>query len=224
MSVTRLSQEERKALTRAQLLEAAARVFLRRGFFAASVDEVAAEAGFSKGAVYAHFESKDDLFLAVVEERIHQRVLAISGLVDAGGEVGAQALEAGGRFMDVLHEEREWVLLTLEFWACAARSPELGPAFTLRHRDFRAAVARLIEEQAGRLGIALPMPAGRLASAVLALGHGITLEKLADPEETPDELFGELLSALFGFAGPGPGLPGSRRGRPPTKRPKPRPS
>jgi AcrR family transcriptional regulator len=208
MSPTRLSQEERKALTRAALLEAAARVFLRQGFFAASVDEVASEAGFSKGAVYGHFESKEDLFLAVVEERIHQRVLAISELLDGRSGPQAQAVEAGERFMAVLSEERAWVVLTLEFWACAARNPELGPAFTERHRAFRAAVARLIAEQSDRLGITLPMPAERLASAVLALGHGITLEKLADPEQTPDELFGELVSSLFGLSpppvGPGP--------------------
>jgi len=198
MTREQLSREEKKARTRAQLLEAAAKVFLRQGFFVASVDDVADEAGFTKGAVYAHFGSKEELFLALVQERIHERVLRIADLVHADTGVGAQAVEAGEQFLNVFHDEREWMLLTLEFWACATRNPELQTKFADRHRDFRAAVARLIEDQAERLDIALPLPADRLATGLMAIGNGFMLEKLADPEGTPDELFGEMLSIVFG--------------------------
>jgi AcrR family transcriptional regulator len=74
----RLSSAEKKAATRAALLEAAARVFGRGGFYGASVEEIAEEAGFSRGAVYSNFESKEDLFMTLLEERDQEWAGAIS--------------------------------------------------------------------------------------------------------------------------------------------------
>ena len=70
---TRLTRAEQRDVTRSRLLDAAEKVFVDRGFHAASVDEVAEEAGYSKGAVYSNFENKDELFLAVLERRTHGR-------------------------------------------------------------------------------------------------------------------------------------------------------
>src|SRR4029453_8495614 len=83
MVVERLTRSERKERTRTDLIAAARRVFLRRGFHAASLDEIAEEAGFTKGAVYSNFESKDDLFLAVLDEHFRQRAqLYVSIVLD----------------------------------------------------------------------------------------------------------------------------------------------
>src|SRR5438270_12217953 len=71
--MARLTRAQSQAQTRQRLIDAAAVVFARRGFHAASIDEVAEEAEFSKGAVYSNFDSKDELFLAVLEDRLHSQ-------------------------------------------------------------------------------------------------------------------------------------------------------
>src|SRR6516225_6093976 len=71
-------------MTREHLLQAAAVVFARDGFHGASLDDVAATAGFTKGAVYSNFKSKEDLFLAVLDERIERQLAAVTGVVGDG--------------------------------------------------------------------------------------------------------------------------------------------
>src|SRR5258706_4968023 len=103
--MSRLSRAEQRDLTRTRLLDAAEKVFVDRGFHAASVDEVAEEAGYSKGAVYSNFENKDELFLAVLERRVTSRALAIEGAVSADKSIGDQAAEAGNAFFEVFLQQ-----------------------------------------------------------------------------------------------------------------------
>src|SRR4029077_18498595 len=97
----RLSRAEQRDQTRARLLDAAEKVFVDHGFHAASVDQVAEEAGYSKGAVYSNFENKDELFLAVLERRVDSRALAAGASVASDQPIDAQATEAGKAFFDV---------------------------------------------------------------------------------------------------------------------------
>ena len=78
----RLTREEKKARTRAQLIDAAAAVFARHGYVAASLDEVAEEAGLTKGAVYSNFDSKEDLFQAVIDDRLNEPMFQVADIVD----------------------------------------------------------------------------------------------------------------------------------------------
>lgn len=193
----RLSRDEKKALTRQQLLEAAGRVFLRRGFFAASLDEVAEEAGFSKGAVYSNFTDKEDLLLALVEERTELRRRRVTALVDPDAPMETQAREGSEEFNHILREESAWNPLFLEFWVCIARNPALQQRFATRHRAMKSAVAALIEDRAARAGTELPLPAESLATALFAMGNGFSLERLADPDGVREDLFGTMLSSFF---------------------------
>ena len=79
----RLTREEKKARTRAQLIDAAATVFARRGFVAASLDEVAEEAGLTKGAVYSNFASKEELFQGVIEDRLNEPMKHAADVIDS---------------------------------------------------------------------------------------------------------------------------------------------
>jgi AcrR family transcriptional regulator len=169
-------------------------VFLRRGFFAASLDEVAEEAGFSKGAVYSNFTDKEDLLLALVEDRTELRRRRITELVNPDAPMEAQAREGGEEFNHILQEERDWNPLFLEFWVCIARNPALQRRFATRHRAMKAAVAALIEDRATRDGRQLPMPAENLATALFAMGNGFSLERLADPDGVPEDLFGTMIA------------------------------
>ncbi len=195
--VRRLTRDEKKALTRQQLLDAAGRVFLRRGFFAASIDEVAEEAGFSKGAVYSNFVDKEDLLLALIEQRAELRRRRVTALVDPEGSTDTQAREASEEYNHILEEERDWNPLFLEFWVCIARKPALQQRFAVQHRAMKAAIAALIEDRATRAGQQLPLPAESLASVLFAMGNGYSLERLADPDGVPEDLFGLMLSNFF---------------------------
>src|ERR1700704_2457227 len=95
----------RKAQTRASLLAAAARVYARRGFGGATLDEVAAEAGFTKGAVYSHFGSKENLLLALMEEHLASHVAEQIALFDRQRTTWERPLAGSARWMQQLEED-----------------------------------------------------------------------------------------------------------------------
>ena len=198
MSARRSRREERKEETRAELVEAASRVFARRGFHGASIEQIAREAGYSTGAIYWHFEGKDDLFLAVYEAYAAARVREWAEIHErAEGELPQRARAYADQWMARLRSEPEFLVLSLEFLVHAWRNPPLREAFGHRAAFGRLALARLLEEQAEARGLDLPMPAGDLAAVLRELGSGVGLAKLADPESIPDHLFGDFVEQFF---------------------------
>lgn len=194
----RLTREEKKARTRAQLIDAAATVFARRGFVAASLDEVAEEAGLTKGAVYSNFDSKEDLVQAVIEQRLNEPLKHAAAVIDYSSGTSEEHAQAGARaFVDVVQQQREVFLLALEMNIHVVRHPELLPAFAARYREQLAEVADIISEHAHKSGDSLPLPANEMAIAVEALSQGIALHTLLDPDGVPDELLGRVYSLLF---------------------------
>jgi AcrR family transcriptional regulator len=199
---SRLSRDEKKAITRRRLLDAGADVFASRGFEAASLDEVAERAGLTKGAVYSNFASKEDLFLDVLDDRVQDELLGIADRVAVGDPVGAQTNQAAQLFLQILQEQRTWFLLSVEFTIYAARHPEKNLSRGhARAREMRRVVVTQIEQHAAELDLALPLPADELALALMSIGNGIALEKLADPDGVPDDLFAKVIGLLYqGFA------------------------
>src|SRR4051794_22405278 len=119
----------RKARTRAALLDAAARVYARRGFAGATLDEVAEEAGFTKGAVYAHFGSKDNLLLALMEEYVAAEVAEQVALFDRAETTWKRPLAGSDRYMAELDESPDLFRLLIEFWLLAQRDERLRERF-----------------------------------------------------------------------------------------------
>jgi AcrR family transcriptional regulator len=192
------SQEERRRATRRRLLDAAARVFARRGFAAASVEEIAQEAGLSTGAIYWHFEGKDDLFLAMAEEFAVDRVRELESVIgDEGVDVAERAREAGDQWMERLLADPVRFRVALEFRNYAQERPEVREALAARLAAVRMAAARQLgtDADAGRLG--LPLPAEDMAAVVRALGIGLAIERLTDPDAIREGLFGDFLYVLF---------------------------
>jgi len=194
----RLTREENKAITRARLLEGAAKVFARRGFHRASVDEIADEAGFSTGALYSNFDGKEDLFLALLDEHLAAIVRDISEAAHQGATALDRARGAAEHFMANLERDHDLILLFIEFWSYAVRDPELRPRIAARLGAGRDAVARMVADGAEELGIATPISPERLGIAIAALANGLALEKLADPDAVPDGLFAEVVTLLLG--------------------------
>ena len=194
----RLSRAEQRDQTRARLLDAAEKVFVERGFHAASVDDVADEAGYSKGAVYSNFENKDELFLAVLERRVDSRALAIETGVSADQPIADQAVQAGNAFLEVFLEQSQWSLLLMEFGTYAVRHPELRERYAARSRRMQTAMAGLIDKHLDALGLRAPVSSEDLATILFALGHGFLMAKLTEPDTVPDSLFSDALLLMLG--------------------------
>jgi AcrR family transcriptional regulator len=186
-----LTRAESKDLTRRKLLDAARRVFLRHGFHATTVDMVALEAGFTKGAVYATFASKADLFLALYAERTEERAAAIAATPGVDAE-----RETLRRWADVLRHERAWLLVLLEFWIFAARDAGLRRRFAAINRRLRTSLAESTERGARAAGRVLPADPELLVLCQVALGNGIALESFRDPTFAAGDAFERASRAL----------------------------
>jgi AcrR family transcriptional regulator len=189
-------REIKQEQTRARLLEAAAAVFARRGYHVATLEEVAADAGFTKGAVYSNFESKEALFLALVDQEIAKRVQEIGAVVQAAGGGDIEA-EAERQFQRFVREEPHWPFLFYEFFAYGARREDLRGEFIKRRRAVHRVIANGIRVQAEQAGFDLPIPAEQIAVAFEALMNGLAFNRVLDPRSVPDGLFGLTMSRLL---------------------------
>ena len=191
-------QHERREETRRELVAAAARVFAARGFAATTMEEIAAEAGYSVGAIYWHFKGKDDLFLAVYEQRVASRAREVIEVMSDSERDPAERARAGGdQWMGRLRDEPDAFRLFLEFAAYVRRRPELADRFGSRDAAVPEAIARQLAEDARAGAIKLPLPAQEVALVVRALGVGLAIEKMTRPDAVRDELLGDFLYVLF---------------------------
>lgn len=187
-----------RAEVRARILAAAATVFAQRGLDGASLDDVAAAAGFTKGAVYSNFAGKDELILALMDEQVADRLAAAVASMQHGGGTSTEQIRAlGEQLTRALVAGRDWQLLFLEFWTHAARDPAIGAAFAEHRRHLRDAIAFVLADQTDRLDLHLAIPPAQLATVVLALSNGLAIERLPDPSAVPDQLFGTVLQLLL---------------------------
>jgi AcrR family transcriptional regulator len=193
---SRLTREESAEQTRRRLLEAAESLFLERGFHAASLEAVAERAGFSTGAVYSRFDSKADLFLALLDARYPRTVDSFKKVV-ADAETGEELVGSFGRWSaERLREGPAWSLVLVEFWTSAGRDPALRERFAASHERLIAAGADVIEEAASRLDVRLAISARELVRVTAALGRGLALERLLNPEVVTDDLITRSFDAL----------------------------
>lgn len=193
-----LSREEKKAQTRAKLLDAATTVFARKGFAGASLDDVADEAGLTKGAVYSNFKSKEHLIEALLEDRLTRDMNEIGELTDRLAAPGREPEIAGALLMSSLDRNREFYLLDFEYQLYLARHPELVEPNSERFERNVELMAEIMQRRADAEGRTLPMPAKDLTKAMFALGAGIDLQRLVDPKRIPDDLFTRMLMVIFG--------------------------
>ena len=181
--------------TREELLAAATRVFATKGFHGASVDDVAAEAGYTTGAVYSNFGGKEDLFLAAFEHEVARHAREVTEAVAAAGDdAAARTRAAAGQWTEFLDRAPERFLLFVEYWAWSVRDPERRARFAERFGAFRATTERMLANAAPGL------PVERLAVIANALTYGIAFQRLAEPEAVPEDAFAEGLALVFAGA------------------------
>ena len=183
---------------RDELLSAALRVFARRGYRQAGVDEIAAAAGYSKGALYWHFSGKEDLLLALLEERIDAPMREMVALLESAPADRDMSVEASGEFARQLARQRDAMLLEREYWSLAIRDPELRAHYAGRQTELRRALAGALEARARHLGTPdLPMPAEDVARVVMSIIGGLTVDELVEPRSVRPELLGETLALVY---------------------------
>jgi AcrR family transcriptional regulator len=182
------SRAERQALTRTALVEAAERLFIAQGFHATSLDAVAAEAGYTKGAVYSNFASKEDLFFTVYERRLEARVAEFEALLKAA-PLARDAIEAIARTAAVRSERDDgWLAVFFEFWAHVLRHEELRERFAALHARVIEPLEAALVRHAEEVGEALPEDPRKLATARYAMQLGLQLERLTQPDVVDPEL------------------------------------
>ena len=196
MPLDPLTLDRRRQLTREYLLQAAAQVFAQRGFHAATLDEVAAAAGFTKGAVYSNFKNKDDLFLALLEDAYTRELTALKETI-ADSDIPPEARI--GDFVALVGGELDRVpnmgALYLEFHLYALRNPAARARLNeLEQEDIRA-IAEILEAERVERDIDFDEPAERTARIIVALFRGISMMRTANPEVAGEE----LLEAAIAF-------------------------
>lgn len=199
----RLSRAEARAQTRVAILNAAAVVFSERGFLGASVEAITERAGYSRGAFYSNFDSKEQLFAELLQDRVYTRYRQMATSPPANAkppslrELGEQlaAIQAD--------EESRWLFrLWLELLAHAGRDPEFSKLAAEFWRGTRDAGTAALEKQYASAGETPPIPVRELATAMIALDIGLALQHFVDPDGVPLDQYPRLYAALFGPLAP----------------------
>jgi AcrR family transcriptional regulator len=194
--MTRLTRAERRQQTRARLLDAAGQVFARRGFHAATVDEVADAAGYTKGAVYSNFANKDELFLALLDQRLAAQLQQVEALYAIESSEELLAAMPGWTEREFA-AARDFGVLMVEFSLYALRNPAAQAELAQRYRQLRSRLAELIRRRYARHRSAPPMPPEHLAALVLATDAGLFLQYALEPGALPWELHAEAMIRLL---------------------------
>lgn len=169
----RTTQAARRQATRAKLLDAAFAVFAAQGYTGATVDAIVQAAGYSKGAFYFHFSSKEEVFLEVLWSRARQEEQALRVSGESSGKP-LELLRGVAGFLGPAHEDSLWPALVLEFWSHAARNPRVregvASVATFRREALLAALHAAAEG-----GVVRPqLGFDECADLLLTLGDGLT--------------------------------------------------
>lgn len=202
MKRKRKTQAERRQETRDEVLAAASRVFAKNGFHATSLDAVAEDAGFSRGAVYYNFSDKEQLFLELLDRRCAERARDIREVFGTGGEDIASTTEqaqlAAREALEAMIGDPEWRALYLEFLAHAARDKNFRRAFAQRTDEMRAALDEVVVERAALVDQdALGMSPQELAVVIDALGVGLwSHHMLHGSRDVSPDLFSQAIGLI----------------------------
>lgn len=201
MPARRLTRHDKRQANRARILQAARTVFAQRGYHGATIDQIAGEAGLSNGAVYYNFASKEDLFLALLEEWRAELIHDLASALPRPGspEPGQSFEDELGHVIGMLQRRREWRLLLFDFVTYAARNPAFRARFAASRQNFKQALAGLLAERTAAHHLQPVAPPEQLAVLVTALVNGLAFDELTEPGGLRGDL---LATGLMAFMNP----------------------
>ncbi len=196
----RLTRAQSRQRTREALVTAAMGVFARSGYAGASVDAIAAQAGYTVGALYANFGTKQELFLAVFERHCAEELAALRELTATTDSVAQLLAAVTARFADLDEAHREWWQLWAELWLFAQRNPHAAQRLATVQDETRQVIAEALRRGSE--------PVSDEAVAVVhALWEGFMMYRLVNPDALSADAFGRAVQQLLA------GQPTSRRRR-----------
>jgi AcrR family transcriptional regulator len=193
----RLTQEERKKETRQLLLESAVEIFARFGFHGASVDKIAEHAGFSKGAVYAHFRSKEELFLAILEQQMQLHVDNILQVIDGQHSLSHFIETMDEYFLSVRQKNRTWSMLNMEFFLYAMREESVRRKWSDMITEAVQQISKAIEKLKSKENNDSALSADEIAWTILSLENGLAIFYYISEDRVPLHLYGKALQNLL---------------------------
>jgi AcrR family transcriptional regulator len=193
---TALTRKEKQAKTRSALLKSAAKLICRKGITEASIDDVATDAGYTKGAFYANFKSKEELFLVMLDQRYADELERLEAGLPGEGAPAEEVRESAEDFIRFVWSDPQWPRLYFEFVAYAARNPEFRQELATRDRAMREGVAEIIRNWAADLPGEPPFPYEDLAMMLFCMADGFLMAQLKEPE-LGEELYGTMMATFF---------------------------
>ncbi len=181
----RWTPQRRRELTRTALIEAAAQVFARRGFYGASLDEIAETAGFTRGAIYKNFDDKEGLFLATIDHHNQRNLAAFSAWFEEHppDPTALDDVELSSAFRQILARDPDWFALELEAKLYALRNPEFRQRYVANARQMTKAVAGFLQDLSRSASLRWTVPPQRLAHLVEVASEGFLAWAYLDPDD-----------------------------------------
>jgi AcrR family transcriptional regulator len=198
----RLTREESQAQTRERLLSAARDLFVRQGFGAASIRDIAEDAGYSQGAFYSNFETKEAVLLELLQRHMEGEAEQLSKVLALDGAPGADVLARLDRWAETLNTDADWSMLAIELQLHANRSPSFAKEYRAVLGAHQARLGALVAALFDRLGLAPPAAPDELAVAFMALAHGLAVQRIARGPDPAGKMIMVFLRALVSSAAP----------------------
>ncbi|NLC98849.1 MAG: TetR/AcrR family transcriptional regulator [Actinomycetales bacterium] len=197
-----MSRAEKQAETRERLVAQARSMFLDIGYAATSLDKVAIEAGYSKGAVYSNFDGKEELCLEVLDVIHREKVRGVAKIFSGDSDLDTQLDVFVAWAQDDLVDPR-WTTLELEFAAVAGSNPWVANQLVARHREIAELVRLLVVDISQKFNLRGQENADKTATALLSVGVGLGALRSLDPKIDMN-VFGEVVRTMIKASSPKP--------------------
>jgi len=194
-SPTRRTRAESKEHTRAALLRAGGELFADLGYNATTVEAIVDRAGFTRGAFYAHFTDKADLFASLLAETRQQAMARIRELVAAADD--SEKVGVLQHWYDGLNTETPWGLAYAEFWPQAIRDPHLRARLAAVQEATHRAIELTLDDYCTMAGIDLPIPVSEMAAMILAVADGVAVQRRLEPPGLAPDAFMRTVTYLW---------------------------
>ena len=191
-----LTRTQKQAKTRSALLKSAAKLICRKGITEASVEDVAKDAGYTKGAFYSNFKSKEELFLVMLDERYAAELESLEAHLPGEGDPADEVRDSAEDFVRFIRSDPEWPRLYFEFVVYAARNREFREELATRNRAMRERIAEVIRNWAADFPGQPPFPYEDLAVMLFCMADGFLIQQLIEPD-TDESLYGEMNTTFF---------------------------
>jgi len=226
---TRLTREESRAQTRERLIETAQQLFVSNGYGGASIRDIADKAGYSQGAFYSNFSSKEDVLLELLRRHMEAEALQLFKAMGDERQEPEQMLAELEAWASTLNHDADWCMLSIELQLHANRSQSFAQEYKKVWDRHRSEIGGVIGQLFDKLGRTLPAAPEELAAAFMALSHGLALQRMSTRPDPSGRLIMVFLRGLIASAerlkevavapeGPAPRAPKKRAAKAKPKR------